>query len=345
MKNEKIDIVLPWVDGSDPKWLSEKRKYQNESVDKAASADNRFNDWGLLKYWFRAVENCLPWVNKVFFITCGHLPEFLDVNCEKLRIVKHSDYIPAEYLPTFNSNTILMNLFRIEDLSENFILFNDDLFPIDFFPEDYYFSDNMPCDEAIESVFISKGTAMRTTLNMILNDMAIINRNFDKKKCQNSHPEVWFSSNYGEDYLKRNRLMQYWNFFAGFTNKHMANAYKKSIFEKIWKKEPDYFSCTFKNRFRGYEDINDYVVRFWQICEGIIKPRLTVGKNYRVYPDNYEDIAKEIEGKNVPMVCINEFCTSDEFFPIKKRMQEVFEKLFPNPSSFEFSGRGGGNSL
>ena len=27
--NEKIDFVIMWVDGSDPKWLQEKNKYHN----------------------------------------------------------------------------------------------------------------------------------------------------------------------------------------------------------------------------------------------------------------------------------------------------------------------------
>ena len=42
--------------------------------------------------------------------------------------VKTEEFIPKEYLPTFNSNVIEMNLHRIENLSEKFILFNDDLF-------------------------------------------------------------------------------------------------------------------------------------------------------------------------------------------------------------------------
>ena len=40
----------------------------------------------------------------------------------------HQDFIPQEYLPTFNSNVIELNLFRLEALSDKFILFNDDMF-------------------------------------------------------------------------------------------------------------------------------------------------------------------------------------------------------------------------
>ena len=29
MPNSKIDIVVTWVDGNDPEWLAEKKKYDN----------------------------------------------------------------------------------------------------------------------------------------------------------------------------------------------------------------------------------------------------------------------------------------------------------------------------
>lgn len=94
-----------------------------------------------------AVDIVIPWVHKIFFITYGHLPGFLNTEHPKLRIVRYTDYIPKEYLPTFNSNTIEMNYHRILDLPENFVLFNDDFFPLQAIREDYYFQGNMVCDE------------------------------------------------------------------------------------------------------------------------------------------------------------------------------------------------------
>ena len=56
--NEKIDFVIIWVDGNDPKWQKEKNKY-----DPKADSDNRiirYRDWVLLNYWFRGVEKFAP---------------------------------------------------------------------------------------------------------------------------------------------------------------------------------------------------------------------------------------------------------------------------------------------
>ena len=125
MEKYPIDFIITWVDGNDPLWQAEKAKYQAVKGDASV---NRYREWDTLRYWFRGVEKFAPWVNKVFFVTWGHLPSWLNTEHPKLRIVKHTDYIPSEYLPTFSSRPIDMNFHRIEDLSEHFVYFNDDMF-------------------------------------------------------------------------------------------------------------------------------------------------------------------------------------------------------------------------
>ena len=110
--SEKIDFVIMWVDGNDPKWQTEKNKYTPPL--NADASICRYRDFDLLKYWFRGVEKYAPWVNKIHFITWGHIPSWLDTNNPKINIVKHEDYIPRKYLPTFNANTIELNVHSIE---------------------------------------------------------------------------------------------------------------------------------------------------------------------------------------------------------------------------------------
>ena len=104
-----IDFVIIWVDGNDKQWQAEKAKYDGKTVTNANS-EVRFRDWDNLQYWFRGVEKFAPWVNKIHFVTWGHLPKWLDTTNPKLNIVNHKDYIPSKYLPTFNSHTIELNL-------------------------------------------------------------------------------------------------------------------------------------------------------------------------------------------------------------------------------------------
>ena len=112
---EKIDFVISWVDGNDKEWQKEREKYIVENNND--NSDVRYRNWDNLKYWFRGVEKFAPFVNKIYFITYGHLPEWLNVNNPKLVIVNHKDYIPEKYLPTFNSHTIELILHRIKVLS------------------------------------------------------------------------------------------------------------------------------------------------------------------------------------------------------------------------------------
>lgn len=59
MTEEKIDIVVLWVDGSDPEFIREKQEVtgqisvSNELVD----GDLRYREFGIFNYWFRMIEN------------------------------------------------------------------------------------------------------------------------------------------------------------------------------------------------------------------------------------------------------------------------------------------------
>src|SRR5690554_4427002 len=136
---EKIDFVIPWVDGSDPKWQKVRNQFDDNNF-----IVSQYRDWDILKYWFRGVEKFAPWVNKIFFVTWGHVPEFLNLEHPKLVIVRHEDYIPKEYLPTFSANVIETNLHRIEGLSDKFVYFNDDVFITKKVTKEDFFKNGLP---------------------------------------------------------------------------------------------------------------------------------------------------------------------------------------------------------
>lgn len=95
--DEEIDLVLPWVDGNDPKWKEDKAKYDNRNL--ASLDEERYRELGLLKFVFRGIEQNLPWIRKIHIITYGHLPKWLNTNCEKLNIVNHKDFIVSNQSP------------------------------------------------------------------------------------------------------------------------------------------------------------------------------------------------------------------------------------------------------
>ncbi|SEA83582.1 Stealth protein CR2, conserved region 2 [Oribacterium sp. KHPX15] len=332
--NHSVDIVLPWVDEKEPGWRQRRIEYdQGKEIE---STNIRFQCWDNLHLWFRSIEKCMPWINRIFLITCGHVPDFLNLDNPKLRFVRHDEYIPKEYLPTFNSNTIEMNIHRIKDLSENFILFSDDVFPLLPIEEEYYFKDDMVGDEAVENI-ISTGSftkGLHEQRYAQVNNMFIINKYFKKREVQKKDWNKWYCEDYG-DRLDRTRACVYWYDFPGFYDPHMANAMKKSTLARLWELEPDALDAGSRNKFRGASDVTQYLIRYWQICTGDFVPRRTQGKVFFPTIDTYKDVVDAINNKAYQMISFNENCTPDEFEIMKRDINASLEKLFPERSSFE----------
>ena len=332
-----IDIVLPWLDDHDPSWQAELRdslgKYPR---DEGADANIHFESWDNLHLWFRAVERFMPWVHRIVLITWGHVPEFLRTDHEKLLIVRHRDYLPAEYLPTYNSNVIELNVHRIRELADNFILFNDDTFPLAPVAGSYYFQDDLPCDEAVEGIIIPKeeGAVAHMARYTQINNLMVINRHFEKRRMQEEHREKWFSPVYGK-LLERTESLSYWNTLGGIHDPHMANPLKKSTLKRLWELEPEVLDKCSRNHFRAHTDVTQYLIRYWQLCTGQFVPRRTEGKMCLMDKSNYLEYAEGIRQGSYPMVSMNESCTAEEFPLIREAINEALAELLPDKSSFE----------
>lgn len=331
---DKIDFVIMWVDGSDPKWLKEKNKYSETKI-AVDDAINRYRDMNLLKYWFRAVEKYTPWVNKIFFITWGHLPKWLNTDNPKLVIVNHQDYIPEQYLPTFNANTIELNLHRIKELSEHFVLFNDDIYVLNPLKEDCFFKDGLPCDHWKENPLEIEKCEDNFFDHILINNQFIINKNFDKKEVIKNNFNKIFNVKYGRRNIRYLMLLK-WKYFTGFECPHTANPYLKSVFTEIWEKEYHYMNRTCSNKFRSVMDVNQWVVNWYQMCQGkfSVKNHNEFGRYYNLKNDN-SDLISYIQSDKSTIVCINDTDKNLDFDKVTEQLQNVFEDKLPEMSSFE----------
>ncbi len=332
--NSKIDLVMPWVNGDDPEWQALKNTYmESEHLQEIGDPDIRYQSWDNLQFVFRGIEKYMPWVNKVFFITWGHLPNWLNTGYKDLIVVKHTDYIPEKYLPTFNSNVIEMNYFRIPELSENFILFNDDLFPIAPIAEEYYFQEDLPCEEAVETHFALKGEMTPQLLYAFINNMLILNRNFDKQEVVKKNWHKWFDPIYGKR-VEHNIAMKYWNNFESFVYPHEAKPIKKSVLKEIWEKEPKALDYASRNRVRTYSDVTQQLIAMWQICKGDFVPHKCNGYFGEVDAKNCQEIASLIKKHQYPLLSLNEKNTND-FNIVKEVITCALTEILPEKSVFE----------
>ena len=331
MPDYPIDIVVPWVDGDDPAWRAERAKFRPDSG--SDNSEARYREWGLFQYWFRSIELYAPWVRKVHLVTWGHLPEWLNTEHPKLNIVNHKDYIPEEYLPTFNAIPIENNVHRIPDLAEHFILFNDDVYlsrPT--VPEDF-FVNGLPTDTAIlNNVTISDTFSFMPYL--ALNCLGMVNENFDKHTVLKQNWKKWFSPKYGKMALHN---LYYWpgKNFAGFRSFHTCVPYQKKTFEEVWDKYPEMLDKSCRSRFRSREDVNHYIFRYWHLVKGLFTPAkpncayLTIGE------DDAQAVQAALISPKYKVVCVNDDPSGLNFAEEQKRFKEIFEKRFPTPSAYE----------
>lgn len=341
-ETEPIDFAVTWVDGNDLAWLAEKDECARRCgmpVDRADNGEERYRDWDIFQYWFRAVEKYAPWVRRVFFVTCGQIPAWMNTEAPKLQIVNHADFIPHQYLPTFNSNVIELNLHRIKGLSEHFVYFNDDMFlnrPV--LPEDF-FCGGKPNYTAVARPLINRTNGGFE--HMQFSTLSVINQRFGgeiSRRIQ-AFPEKWFSEAYGQYYIDWNLHAFDRNYLRGMVFPHLGVAYKKSIMEKVWAEAGEMLHETSLHQFRTPKDIIHQVFSIWAMLEGDFH---AVGKEHHgrvfsVQPGNADEIVEAIINEKYRMICINdsEQLTRSDYLIVKEKVRDAFEKALPDKSQYE----------
>ena len=326
----EIDFVVTWVDGSDPKWIAKYNKYSPNPRDTAIDArGERYEDGGLLRYWFRGVEKYAPWVRKIFFITDGQKPEWLNLDNKKLVWVKHEDFIPAEYLPTFSSRPIEMHIHKIKEISDRFVYFNDDFYLINPVTPKFYFRNNLPVDFAIINT-LSPTYYGHTLLNNIIE----VNKHFNQKKVIKKDFKKWFYFKYKLIDLARAALYGRRGEFIGLKVNHCSQAYLKKTFDIVWDSCKDVLERTCKNKFRTVLDVSIYIFRNWQLATGQFTPSnlFKYRDHFQLTQKNMPAIKSALTSNRLTEVCLN---SSDESQPLFKEIIEIFDKKFPEKSSFE----------
>ena len=275
-----IDFVITWVNMDDPEWKKEFNKYRhNKDNTKNGVSEARFRDYGFLKYWFRGVEKFAPWVRKIHFVTFnGQIPEWLDVNNPRIHVVSHHDFIPSQFLPTFNSVVIERYLHKIPGLSEHFVYFNDDFYIINHVSQERFFKNGLPRDIAV----FTYNPSWSQWYVRIKNNIKIINRHFNKKEVMARWHDKWFDKSYGAK-ARWNYILKHYDKFITLRTPHNAQAYLKTTFEEVWAAAGKELTETSSNKFRALTDYTPELFRTWQICKGNFEPYNTY-RDTKMFP-------------------------------------------------------------
>lgn len=330
---DPIDFVVTWVDGCDPAWRAERARCLNIQDDFDSDAC-RYRDWDLLRYMFRAFEKYTPWVNRIHFVTWGHLPPWLNADHPRLRIVSHRDYISEEYLPTFSSRPVILNAHRIPGLAERFVLFNDDMFVIRPVAPECFFKKGLPADYAIFYPFTMSHSGATFAAN-VANNMTEINARFKKVDVLRRNFFKYFSPQYGSA-LRFTLCALAFPSIVGYWKSHFPQPYLKSTFEKVWEKAYAVLDRTCRNKVRSPSDVNEWLMRYWQLAEGSFTPsnhrnRLLFNLNAR----NAERAVQVIRSQTHDLICLNDNEALGDISEIQMKVSEAFEQILPDKSAFE----------
>lgn len=335
-----IDVVIPWVDPTDKEWQASKNKFLKDlNNDKVDNSENRFRDWDNFRYVFRGIDKFMPWVHKIYIITCGQVPDWMNKEADdRLVIVNHSDYIPKEYLPTFSSHPIELNLHRIKELSEHFIYLNDDYFVINETSPEDFFVDGLPCDYALEDPITPDHKDIFN--NILINNMVLLNSHYDrrtvlkeqKKKFYSMCDKKAFVTNMCFRPLKRNH-------FFGLHYSHLASNILKSTIEKVWTENREILEATSSHKFRNADDVNQFIFKNEQYVTGKFHPYNINRFGRAIQLDDtiegaVEDVCRTITDSDYKMICIND-CNIEDFDNTRTKINAALEKILPNPSVWE----------
>ncbi len=327
-----IDFIVLWVDGSDPDWAREYQKYSASP----AGGDNRirrYRDLGIFHYWFRGIELFAPWVRKIHLVTCGHLPPWLDKNHPKLNIVKHSDFIPEKYLPVFSSHPIELNVHKIEGLSNEFVLFNDDTFLLGPCKKSDFFKNGKPRD-----IFSLNAIIQSSIAHIKINNIQTINHRFLKRDIFKRNLFKIFNFRYPTIEIIKTLFLSIWPCLPGFLDPHQPQPFLKSTFRDVWNEEGALLDQTCRHRFRTSFDVSPSLLRYWQLCKGAFEP---IGHK-DTFSDGVSDLSSaqefcsKIRSGRYRMAALNDEIDDQACYTeLQAVICDCFDELFPHRSAFE----------
>lgn len=307
-----IDLVYLWVNGSDPVWAEKRDKYIGKPVSgSGTNCAGRYADNDELMYSLRSVARYAPWIHRIFIVTDHQVPRWLDTGNPKIRIVDHTEIMPAECLPCFNSCVIEHHLWNIPGLSEHFLYANDDMFlnrPVQ--PETFFAKDGLPI------VRFNWRPFRKLTLMLELKVL--------KKK----------RSNYREVIHRTAMLVKsrYGTYYGSKTH-HNIDSYLKSDYRHTRETFREAIDTTITNRVRSQNDVQRNIYSYVPLAEGRAHLRyVTQRTSFRLHIDNHRHYEK-LQRYNPIFFCTNDSQKADD--DDRALEKEFLSKRFPDKSEFE----------
>lgn len=291
-----MDAVITYVNGADPIWQKEYNLVTNKSA-----LQKRYRDWGLLPFLLRGIEQYMPFIENVFLVVSSDSQVPLWINRKNLHVILHKDIIPQKHLPTFNSTTIELFIHKITGLSEEFIYFNDDFFPISPLQKNDFFIGEKAVIHFSHHIF---------ALGMY------------KKQCKASDSMARIIAN-------QNTLWGY------IRPQHTCAPMLKSSNEHVYNSLESELSKTISPLRKDY-NVNQYLYSDYLYYTNKTLNKRLATKHCSMAVYSASKIAEFIKRQQSKIICINDVTMNEsKILEMRSMLHEAFNSIFPNKSKFE----------
>lgn len=309
------DLVVTYVDSNKDDWKKAYNKFKEEEIKSGVqSEDNRqafgierTRDWDTFRYYLRGIENNCKWVRNIIVVmqNKNQIPDWLDTSNPRLKVVFHEDYIDKEILPTFNSCEIGMYVCNIKDLSDYYVISDDDFFFINETPKELFFRNNktvQPNNKMPYEYYNERYTnASDGVFYKTLNNNFKIEKRYGKEKYFISHMPSPRDKKMEQRIIEENKDL-------------FIDAFKKSKFRS----EYSYSAEMFPN-----------IMKITRTCEFEKE-----NANYCKYVTLKSDVDFD-KYKDYNIVCFNDTEQLDDYEVTKDKLIRFLESRLPSKSSFE----------
>lgn len=310
--DKPIDVVYTWVDGADPAWIAQRNEYMSYSSNvKLKTSDNyaRFISNDELKYSLRSVDAFMPWVNHIYVVTSGQVPEWLDMNNNRISIVAHNEiFNNQQCLPTFNSHAIESQIHHIPGLAENFLYMNDDFFIGKTLKKEVFYTN----DGSTRFVLSERSYEDDLSSGLPINIAAANNNDL---------------------------LFEKFGMRARLKFKHVAHPQKRSILDRIELEHSEQVAQTAAARFRSATDLSipSALAHYYGLALGTA---ISTEASYKYIDMGSADaqlkLAKFLWSPRPQMFCLNQVSGDEEELARQNKAMTHFLRIaFPWKSSYE----------
>ena len=291
-----MDALVTYVNGLDPLWREDYERTVGKSL-----LEKRFRDWGTLRYLFRGIEAFMPFIDRIHLVVAreSQVPEWVDRAA--VNVVLHSDIMPADKLPTFNSSMIEMFLHRTPSLSERFIYFNDDIFPVAQCSETDFFENGKPVKRFSRNLlYFGKFRNMTKHCDALT------------RKVLGMKPSPWY-----------------------VRPQHTVSPMLKSECESMFSKAETEIMASL-SPLRNKDDLNQYLFLDYIYYQGKAVNRRISNRHFSLAAHSIESVCSFLRHPTEKLVCINDVSMpNDKYLNYRKLLLDTFESILPEKSKYE----------